>query len=496
MMGVIGGMGMIKSIEMNNFKCFKDQTHLEFAPLTILCGVNSSGKSSIIDSLLLLKQSFEDYSVENSLKLNGDYTKCGKFSDISFKGDENNDITLSISYTLTKPGKYNRKKNKIKKSKNDITAFKNLNKLYPKDISKFDISFSITLSKRDGDSSINDNVLSKQNMKILAYVGKDIITSTIEIKQQNNYVYQITLKNIPTGNESEEAFCDKIVLNNSTCYFENFNLINAYSPQIYPEGTQIGGILSNVYLILRMNTLQLKNIYYLTPLRGYPQRNYVFDYDSDDVGLSGELTPYIIKKNNKYLVDGILPPKNNKLIYGSTQVVRFKQVVQDWLTYLGFGKYSIFGEAETVQLKIQDYNISNVGFGISQVLPIIVSGVLKSRGETLLLEQPEIHLHPTSQMAIADYLISMAINEKNVIVETHSDHVINRVVRRMMEDNYVYQKTKIYFVDQDDDGKSTIEEITVDRMRGVISDNENFFTQFASETSQIIQTGYQNSIKG
>ena len=165
------------------------------------------------------------------------------------------------------------------------------------------------------------------------------------------------------------------------------------------------------------------------------------------------------------------------------------------MEYLHFGEYTLKNALETIQLNITDYNISNVGFGISQVLPIIVSGLIKYENELLLLEQPEIHLHPTAQMCMADFLVSMALNGKGVIVETHSDHIINRIVRRMMENELINKKIKIYFVDQNNDGISTIENIIVDPIRGVLTENENFFTQFASETEKIVRVGFTNKLK-
>lgn len=243
-----------------------------------------------------------------------------------------------------------------------------------------------------------------------------------------------------------------------------------------------------------MIALQFKNIHYLTPLRGYPKRNYILDYETDDVGLSGEFTPYIMHKYNKEWMDGFLPPQND-IINKSITKYKFNVCVQKWMEYLHFGEYTLKNALETIQLNIKDYNISNVGFGISQVLPIIVSGLIKYENELLLLEQPEIHLHPTAQMCMADFLVSMALNGKGVIVETHSDHIINRIVRRMMENELINKKIKIYFVDQNNDEISTIENIIVDPIRGVLTENENFFTQFASETEKIVRVGFTNKLK-
>lgn len=492
-------MGMLKSISLENYKCFEklsvdDREELEIAPLTVLCGVNSSGKSSIINSLLLQKQSYEDSAISNSMKFNGEYVISGRFKDVSFKR-LNDNITFITSYEIRKPQKY--KQGVKKQSKHDITAWKNLAKIYSHyNVNRFEISSSISLEQYDEKKYVDDNILSAQKIIIgLFYNNNKKIISSIELKKLKNRTnqYAIILDNIPDSDTGDVV--EHVELRNSTCYFENFNLINAYSVDIIPIGTHVSGILATVYLIFKMSALQFKNIHYLTPLRGYPKRNYILDYETDDVGLSGEFTPYIMHKYNNSLVNGFLPPANDEIeIYNHK--FDFSYCVQKWMEYLHFGKYTLENALETIQLNIKDYNISNVGFGISQVLPIIVSGLIKYENELLLLEQPEIHLHPTAQMCMADFLVSMAINGKGVIVETHSDHIINRIVRRMMENDTTNKKVKIYFVDQDDNGISTIENIIVDPIRGVLTDNENFFTQFASETEKIVRVGFTNKVKG
>lgn len=485
-------MGMLKSISLENYKCFEKLQDLEIAPLTVLCGVNSSGKSSIINSLLMLKQSYESNSTSNTMKINGTYIKAGTFEDIS-KDKMKQPISFDVIYELNKPPQYNKSKQKI--SKSDITAFKTLSKIYPQqyDITKFIIKSHIVIKYEEETLQLNNNILNEQLIELDIYSYDNILTTTsIHLQHIQASQYLISVKNIPNGDN--KTLEPEVVLKGCTCYFENFNLINAYSTNITPYGTMVDGILANIYLIFRMNTLQYKSLHYLTPLRVYPQRNYILDDESDNVGIGGEFTPHLMYKYSKKKITGFLPPENDKL-YINTKYNLFSDFINAWMSYLNFGEYSLKKSFETLKLDISNYNISNVGFGISQVLPILVTGLIQNKNETLLLEQPEIHLHPKAQMCMADFLISMAINNKNAIVETHSDHIINRVVRRMMENNSINRNVRIYFVDQNYNGISTIENIIVDPIRGVLSDNENFFTQFASETEKIIRTGFINKHK-
>ena len=134
--------------------------------------------------------------------------------------------------------------------------------------------------------------------------------------------------------------------------------------------------------------------------------------------------------------------------------------------------------------------IADVGFGVSQIFPIILEGLRMPKGATLLLEQPEIHLHPNLQMQMADYFIALALSEKQVMVETHSDHVINRLVRRIVEDDTHNLKDLIgiYFVKPTENG-SVYEEIIIDDTKGVTNWPVDFFDHTATEQMKIMQAG-------
>ena len=115
-----------------------------------------------------------------------------------------------------------------------------------------------------------------------------------------------------------------------------------------------------------------------------------------------------------------------------------------------------------------------------------------TKGNTLILEQPEIHLHPKMQMDIADFLIMIAQQGKHLIVETHSDHIINRIVRRALEDKQLKEMIGIYYVEKNIDGNSKLTEVQIHENLGIDEAPQGFFDQYASETEQILQAGYRN----
>ena len=93
---------MIKNISLENFKSFRNLPELELRPLTLLCGANSSGKSTIFKSIMTLKQSYETTSAYDNLILNGSYANNGFFDDVVFSGEGDN-FSLSNTFTVSCP---------------------------------------------------------------------------------------------------------------------------------------------------------------------------------------------------------------------------------------------------------------------------------------------------------------------------------------------------------------------------------------------------------
>lgn len=95
---------MLKSLSVNNYKSYRDTTFVEFSPLTVFCGANSSGKSALIKCILMLKQSFEATG-DNCLLLNGAYTNNGLYEDICYFEEgkkRNTKIELSVTFEIKK----------------------------------------------------------------------------------------------------------------------------------------------------------------------------------------------------------------------------------------------------------------------------------------------------------------------------------------------------------------------------------------------------------
>lgn len=507
-------MGMLKSISLEHYKCFKDETTIDIAPLTVLCGVNSSGKSSILKSLLMLKQSYENTLSFNELTFNGRYVDNGFFEDIVYNRD-GNIFTIKNSFEIIKPPK----NKSIGVTESDATSFNELSKIFKKyehefnqkiDCFKFDISMDVygLLNETDISKKIKNVILkykidiipSKQELYYYQPISDKkigiILTRTPNNDNKNfGRKYDVTINNIPYEMGSDIKVFNATI-EDCSCYFEGVKLVKLYKTN--PKISNLNMIFPNIYSIFRIMAYQYKNIKHISPLRNTPTRRYIYDENVNSTGNGGEFTAQALYAYSEKPIIFIEPPVNDVLILETLATSDLMTATKKWSNYLDIGNLTIEPHEEMLKLNISNDNIVDVGFGVSQGLPVIVSGLLLNKYETLMLEQPEIHLHPNLQMKMADFLITQAYSSKNIIVETHSDHIINRITRRVMEDKTgtLQKLIKIYFVQGHNIDCPIYKDITFDPVDGLVNAPNEFFTQFGSELMCITKTGMMNAKEG
>ena len=131
-------------------------------------------------------------------------------------------------------------------------------------------------------------------------------------------------------------------------------------------------------------------------------------------------------------------------------------------------------------------NITDAGFGTSQLLPILIQGLVAPEGSTLLLEQPEIHLHPKAQADLADFLIEVSQRGVGVIVETHSEHLLTRLRRRIAEATLDVDDVALYYITRTEGG-STVTSVEIDEYGQVPDAPREFFAEGFDETFTILE---------
>ncbi len=238
---------------------------------------------------------------------------------------------------------------------------------------------------------------------------------------------------------------------------------------------------------------------YLGPLRDAPKPLYPLAPAADpyDVGLRGEHTASILELHKNKRIQYI-SSKNFKpdRIERKPITRTLETAVIDWLKYLGIANSvkshdkGKLGHELKVELANSDtaHDLTHVGVGVSQVLPILVMCLLAEPDSTLVFEQPELHLHPKVQTLLGDFFLSMALCNKQCIVETHSEHFIDRLRFRIAAaspEAELNNKAKIYFVEKKSQ-TSSFREVVINEY-GAISDwPEGFFDQSHEQAEKIL----------
>lgn len=180
-------------------------------------------------------------------------------------------------------------------------------------------------------------------------------------------------------------------------------------------------------------TAFLQSLSYIGPLRALPQRTYRLAAESpSDVGSTGQHTPEVLFRLREDSAG---------------------QSVSDWLARLGYGRLAFKAlNDEYFQMQIETspgltVNIADSGVGLSQVVPLLAQASLVGRGATIIAQQPEIHLNPAQQSIVTDFLISRANEGVRVVIESHSEHVLLRLRRRIAEGKIDADEVAVYFVD-------------------------------------------------
>lgn len=489
---------MITKISSANYKAF-DSFELELKPITVLLGANSCGKSAIINSILMLSQTCESISMSDSpLRLNGKRVGMGEALNIIKDKNKSKklifnmqmpvsreirrsvnslcndliDFHVGIANLLTRIyGEDKRLKSygKFRRDflggiyfqtdKNDKTFLKKLSLYLKKIISIYREEPKKLKDKRRGMYSEVYEYLDTIPLSQIDYCLNKIVIipagklSATNVEYQFSYVNsmenlkisKVTLKN--SANEIIACIDNNKKLNfNSSLIEDNFiykakktlyKLINMKSFNLIEIDSHIR---SNMVFIRKINNplsyflamivkISIDNltsdfignaINHVTPLRAFPQRYYLLDksihHEKLDASSGTELAEVL--KNNRKILDRI----NNYLIEFNIQIDIDK--VNDIIHKI------VVNQNSSINLELTD-----VGFGISQVLPILVQALISPEESLTIIEQPEIHLHPKMQAWLIDALINIALNDnKKFLIETHSDTIIRRLRLRVVDE--------------------------------------------------------------
>ena len=400
---------MITELSAQNFKSWEDTGKLHLAPLTGFFGANSSGKTSILQTLLMLKQTVErpwnwegiiDFGDDNSL------VNLGSFDDLIHGHRRDDPLQISLSWKLSE-------------------------KLSIGNMGEVDIlSFNLSINNVENSvSGMEFNYTAGEQSFRVDWDGPDYPCSV----------------SVPDGQEYS-----------AKSPFRCYGIYSGpyHAPEVfYPLQTRFENLF--------------RSIRYLGPLREYPRRHYAWQgKHSAGVGQHGE--------------DMV-----TALFSGRIQLRSLDEQIAKWLQRLDLiDSYSLNPISDTekdYEFLVRKYKdgpevrLTDVGFGVSQVLPVLVLCYYVPEGSILILEQPEAHLHPKVQSELADLLIEVVKNRRlQIILESHSEHLLIRLMRRIAEEQISVDDTAFYFCEMDE-GTSEIERLNVDDYGNITNWPQNFF---------------------
>lgn len=411
---------MLRDLRIKNFKCWSDTGTIKMSPITLFFGTNSSGKSSIGQFLMMLRQTVDLPDRKAVFYTGGKNSavQLGSYHDMVYQ--RNSDARISFDYTwdLESPLRI----------KDTISL---------KSYTGTQLEFAASAGMKDeGQKTL---ILNK-----LKYILKDddetALSIQMALRQTSRIEYEVVAEKYTLARNPGRPWHKKAPV------------------RFYGFPDEVVAYYKNAEFVQELNLVHenlFRSLCYLGPLRTKAERLYSWTgTEPEHVGYSGENT-----------VAAMLAAKNRRISFGFGQKGKpFQQLIAEELAKMGlierFEVNAISKQRQEYEVKVctkgsKDWvDLPDVGFGVSQVLPVLVQCFYAPRNSIIIMEQPEIHLHPSAQAALADVMIDVINSREDgldrniqLIIETHSEHFLRRLQRRIAEEVISPDKVSAFFSD-------------------------------------------------
>ena len=408
---------MLSRLNLEAFKCFQKLV-LSLRPLTILSGLNASGKSSIIQSLAMLHQTIVDHEWSQALLLNGSAIRLGNVDDV---------VDQEVTETEYKLREF----------------------------------FSIGVSTAGGEALWSAGGVDVKDARS---------APLISVKFRTSPEVQFRAEVLRLSAEDETT-------------------VPVY--RLFPKSFENEGLdaINSIRDILR-------RLVFISSERIGPRETYerAPDFTERFVGANGEFTASYIERYGE-------EPCNPGLQLGDRFGSTIREQVNAWMDYFFPGSAVEVTPIEgtgLMKLRIRTnkaggyHRPQNVGFGLTHILPILVACSGTRSGDLVLIENPETHLHPHGQSEIGGFIGRLVSSGVQVVLETHSDHVLNGIRKRVGSEGLPSGDVAIYFLNSRDEVATLTDQQRVQRLE--IDDNGRilhwpvgFFDQIERDLGEIFE---------
>lgn len=378
---------MLARLDLEHFKCF-ELLQLPLCPLTLLAGSNTSGKSSVLQALVLLHQTIHDHEWSTRVMLNGSAIRLGTVADVVDKV-------------------YGRRK--------------------------------VTIGVLDGDTRYSWTLIGERHDMSMEVECVAVGKTATERPERLRHLLPITSDREPSSIAS-----------------------------------------------------RLRGLTYITAERVGPRDVYMLE-DRQIAGVVGPAGEHAVSVLHWGRDDHVL----DELALPGAPATRLRQVEERMSTI--FPGCALVVEqvpqanAVTLGLRTSDdvsfHRPIHAGFGLTQVLPIVVAALSADKNDIIIVENPEVHLHPAGQALMGQFLADVAAAGIQVIVETHSDHVLNGIRRAVKAGQLNADQVAIHFFSPRSANGEQVISPTVDSTGNIDSWPEGFFDQFDKDMNHFAGWG-------
>jgi len=526
---------VINSVSLRNVRVFRpEESKFLFGDLCVFCGTNSSGKSSVLKSLLLLRQSqgIEEpvRARDGLLRFVGTQVDLGKFA--TFVSDRRTDVEVAIGIAVPHS-----------MSKTQIRFFRSLQtnpiqspeeqQPSEKPPCSLYVHFTFTgTSTRGQDSKTvptpghGHNVVQPQGI---------LNTATFTLKTPTETLLSWFVFKVSDSKPEEPSY--KIRFPKK--YFEQIggHRIMDVDASSDPEYVELSVVLDGLLparLIARIHQEKdkqektqaeakelwsiyplpphieapieslkkaLTSIHYMGPLRAPAERYYLTSSDlPPSMDPAGKFLPYLLALEDEPQVLCI-PPQQKK-----PQRLGLFTALDYWLYFIRTGETKQMQKYQPHEVRVSSikgvlvelevpspndgapHSLADSGFGYSQLLPILVRGLMAARKDTVIVEQPELHLNPGVQIRLAEFFVSLVLAGKQVLLETHSEHMVNavRVLVAEQDRGNLTGRCNIFYIRASGDGPQ-VQPLSIDANGSVSEWPYEFFGEAANLAGRLLR---------